>query len=358
MTKKVVLVTQMIEKRIEHADHVLAGIPGERQLAEELGMSRRTVRTAVQQLVDRGVLVRHDNGRLDVPEPAEGQSRTRIIGVAAAAMASADIGMWREGIAGAVEGQNVTVRPVAFAHWADPSLQDALSRLDGLFFVAPAEKLPSWLVTKMINAPCRVVILDQDESAAGLPSVTLFPPAAERKLFEHLRSLGHRRIDCLNTQAEDAVITGRISVWKQYLDEHKLAGQLRSQSVQKPLESAYRVVRDALWEGKPIASALFCTTGPAAMGAMRALHEAGLKVGVDVSVCAVNGEGLGQYMIPSLTELASPPRTLYLRRATDWMLGEGEWQGPLLIQPDDVQLFEGESTGPAPASQVVSPIKG
>jgi len=354
--KKVALAAQMIEKRIAHADHVLAGIPGERQLAEELNMSRTTVRTAVQQLVNCGTLIRHENGRLEVAEP-EGAPKKRIIGFATAAMTSGDIDLWRDGVRAALEGQAVTLRPVAYAHWADPSLQEVLSRFDGLFFVAPAEKLPSWLTAKMVSTPCRVVVLDQDESAAGLPSVTLFPPSAERKLFEHLRLLGHRRIDCLNTQAEDRVIAGRIAAWRRYLEEYGLAGELRSRTVQRPLESAYQLIRDALSEGRPVASALFCTTGPAAIGGMRALSEAGLRIGVDVSVCAVNGEGIGRYLLRSLTELESPPRALYLRRAVEWMLGEGAWKGDLLIQPDDVPLFEGESTGPAPASPVVSPAR-
>jgi DNA-binding LacI/PurR family transcriptional regulator len=356
--KKVAMVTQMIEKRIAHADHVLAGIPGERQLAEELGISRTTVRAALQQLMNRGTLVRRENGRLDVAEPPDGKPKKKTIGFAAPAMASADFDRWREGVAGVLEGHPVTMRPVAYSHWADPALQEALAHFDGMFLIPPAEKVPAWLTAKMVGSSCRVVVLDEDESEAGLPSVTLFPPAAERKLFDHLCRLGHKRIDCLNSQAEDEVILGRISEWRRYLEEHGLPGQLRSEGVKKPFESAYRLIREALQEGRPVASALFCTTGPAAIGAMRALQEAGLEIGVDVSVCAVNGEGIGQYLLRSLTELSSPPRALYLQRAAEWMLGDGDWEGPLLIQPQDVPLFEGESTGPAPASSILSPVRG
>jgi DNA-binding LacI/PurR family transcriptional regulator len=351
--KKVALATQMIQKRIAHADHVLVGIPGERQLAEELGLSRTTVRTALQQLMEQGTLIRQGNGRLNVAEPRDGRRR-KTIGFVAPAVPSADFEQWSEGVQGALEGHQVTIRPVSYAHWADPAIQEALSGFDGLFFIPPAEKIPSWLAAKMKESACRVVVLDQDETSAGLPSVTLFPPSAEQKLFDHLTSLGHQRIDCLNTQAEDQVIQGRISVWGKYLETHGIAGQLRSLSVRKPIETAYQLIRDALQEGRPVGSALFCTTGPASIGAMRALHEAGLEIGRDVSVCAVNGEGVGRFLLRSLTALESPPRALYLRHASEWMLGDGDWEGPLLIQPADVPLFEGESTGPAPASPIVS----
>ncbi len=352
MTKKVNLATQMIQKRIAHADHALAGIPSERQLAEELGLSRTTVRTAVLQLVEQGTLTRQENGRLEVAQAADGRKR-RTIGFVVPAVGSPDYEQWREGVDGVLEGHHAIVRHVSYGHWADVALQEALTGFDGLFFIPPAEKIPSWLAAKMKASPCRVVVLDQDESAAGLPSVTLFPPSVESKLFDYLRSLGHRRIDCLNVQAEDAVILERISAWRQYIEFHGLEGQLRSLAVRRPIETGYQLIRDALREGRPVGSAIFCTTGPAAIGAMRALHEAGLEIGEDVSVCAVNSEGVGRYLLRSLTALESPPRALYLRRAAEWMLAEEPWQGPLLTQPEDVPLFKGESTGVAQSSLVV-----
>ena len=350
--KKVNLATQMIQKRIAHADHALAGIPSERQLAEELGLSRTTVRTAVLQLLEQGTLTRQENGRLEVAQSADGRTR-KTIGFVVPAGGSPDFEQWRQGVDGVLEGHHVIVRHVSYAHWADAALQEALTGFDGMFFIPSAEKIPAWLAAKMKTSQCRVVVLDQDESAAGLPSVTLFPPAVESKLFDHLRALGHRRIDCVNVQAEDAVIVDRIEAWRQYIELHGLEGQLRSLAVHRPIESGYQVIRDALREGRPVGSAIFCTTGPAAIGAMRALHEAGLEIGRDVSVCAVNSEGVGRYLLRTLTALEAPPRALYLRRPAEWMLGEGSWQGPLLTQPEDVPLFKGESTGPAQASLVV-----
>jgi DNA-binding LacI/PurR family transcriptional regulator len=160
--------------------------------------------------------------------------------------------------------------------------------------------------------------------------------------------LGHRRIDCLNTQACDQIIEGRIAAWKSFISKHKIAGQLHSLLEFRPVDSGYQLVKNRLMEGKSIGSALVCTTAPAALGAMRAFYDAGIKLGRNVSVCAVNDEGLGAYLIPSLTCLQSPPRAPYLEKAVDWILN-GEWTGPLLIQPDDVPLFLGDSTGPAPA---------
>ena len=68
-----------------------------------------------------------------------------------------------------------------------------------------------------------------------------------------------------------------------------------------------------------------------------------------VSVCAVNDEGLGRYLLKSLTALQSQPRAFFLRQVTQWMLSGEQWEGPLLVQPDDAPLFEGETVGAPPA---------
>ncbi|RYX85993.1 GntR family transcriptional regulator [bacterium] len=355
--KKVALAAQMIEKRIAHADHLVGGIPSERQLAEEMGLSRSTVRTAIQYLVEKGTLTRHENGRIKVAAPADGARHCSVCFIAPVG-SSGDVDQWRESAQGVLRSvfqqDDVTMRSFAYAHLGDPTIQEALAGFDAAFFITPAERIPAWLVAKIKDSSCRVVVLDQDESDVGLPSVTLFPPAMESKLFDHLYRLGHRRIDCLNTQESGVVIQERIAAWRDYLQSHGLQGQLRSLEKRSPIESAYRVVRDALQEGQDIASALFCTTGPAAIGAIRALHEVGLKIGSDVSVCAVNSEGLGRYLMTSLTALEAPPRALYLRRVAEWMTSDDQWQGPLLIQPDDLLLFEGESTGVPLASRLIS----
>ena len=93
----------------------------------------------------------------------------------------------------------------------------------------------------MRDARCRVTVLDQDATDVGIPSVVVFPPESVRLLLDHLVSLGHRRIDCLNTQGEDDVIRARSSVWERYLKEHGLLGQYRSLAIGRPIK------RDTAW---------------------------------------------------------------------------------------------------------------
>ena len=141
------LVAQVLQKRIAHADHVLQGLPSERRLADELGISRNTVRSAVQSLVEEGVLVRTDTGRLQVRRPVD-PTRTRVIGVMTPTGGGFDYASWQTAVIGALEGQPATLRAISYAHWADPTISEAIGSLDGLFFVPPPEKIPTWLSTE------------------------------------------------------------------------------------------------------------------------------------------------------------------------------------------------------------------
>lgn len=345
------LAIEMIRKRVRHADHAAYRLPGERGLAVELGLSRQTVRRAIDQLIDEGLLVRGETGRLAV-NPAlasDGRDRRPLIAFLNPGGVSPETMLWREGLLGAIAPHDAVVRSLSYEHYGDPAVSAALEGFDGIFFLPlSGEPTPAWLAARMVSARARVVVLDHDESAAGLRSVIVFPFASGMKLLDHLAELGHRRIDCVNVQPHNPVIVARIAVWRDYLARRGLAGELIDANVHGSLEDAHRLVARRLASGASVGTALYCTTAVAAIGGMRALHERGLRIGRDVSVCAVNDEGYGPYLIPSLTSLRTPPRDAHLRKAAAWLVSGRGWTRASLHVPDDAPLFLGESTGPAP----------
>ncbi|RYG62369.1 GntR family transcriptional regulator, partial [bacterium] len=123
--KKVMLATQLIEKHIAQANNTFDGFPSERQLAENLGLSRDTVRTAVKKLTEQGTLTRKKNGRLKVADASD-DTALKIIGFATPINSPGTLNDWKEGVAEAFEGEAFALRPVAYSHWADPVIQEAL----------------------------------------------------------------------------------------------------------------------------------------------------------------------------------------------------------------------------------------
>lgn len=341
------LAVEMIRARLQHGDDPVHRFPGERQLALELGLSRPTVRKAIQQLSEDGVLVRGPTGRLRVATAGGGDvRRPPLIAFLHPGRIRTESALWRDGVYTAAEEVGAVVRSLGYEHYDDAVFSAALAGFDGVFILLTDDRVPPTLVKRMQSARARVVVLDQDKSGEGFRSVIVFPFTSGNKLLTHLHDLGHRRIDCLNVHSPNPVIEARIAGWRAFIERSGITGELLSVKSNGSLESAYKLMSARLAAGKTVAPAIYGVTVRAAIGGMRALHERGFRIGRDVSVCAVNDEGFGPYLVPSLTCLQTPPRERYLRKPVNWMVGAADWSKPTLFQPKDVPLFIGESTGP------------
>lgn len=349
-------IANIIHTRVKNGDYLLKNVPPERQLASEVGASYMTVRRAIQELVAKGVLIRQPNGRLGVGRSSEGNRRQLTLGLLAPTFNSPVVEQWRVAIDRVAEGTSHIVRPVLYMHWDDPVLQDSLDSFDGVFLVPIPAPVPN-RVSERLTAARRLVVIDEDMSHLGIPSVRLFPPVFVQRLLDHLAALGHQKIDCVNIHSMHPVIEQRIEQWRIWCRVHGCAGTFHSLASpqvthEAPFIKAYRGFKRILEEKKLAATALMCVTAPAAIGAMRALHEHGMKVGSDISVCTINSEGLGDTLVPSLTALESPDPRPYVAECVDWFSDhQKNWVGPLLVQPAEIPLVVRESTGKLPLSR-------
>jgi DNA-binding LacI/PurR family transcriptional regulator len=196
------------------------------------------------------------------------------------------------------------------------------------------------------------VVFDHDVTQYGIPSAMIFPPVYVQNLLDYLDSLGHRHIDCLNTQPREQICVQRIEQWNLWRAKHGYPGRLFDEPVRSygfAWIQAYEVMGRLLDSGEFTASALFCTTQSVAIGAMRAIHERGLKVGKDISVCAANDDGTCQYLCPSITCLKRPDIVPHITLCLEWIARGGKnWVGPLLLRSSNDPVFIGETTGPCP----------
>jgi DNA-binding LacI/PurR family transcriptional regulator len=337
----------VLEMRIRKGDYLLRDFPTEQELADEIGASRMTARRALLQLMNKGLLVRKPHGKIEINLQHEQASRRPSLAFLQPAFSSPIFEGWRYAVERAAQKFNTAVRKVDFVHWDDPVIPQTLAGFEGVFLVPSSEPIPQSIIGRLSSAK-NLIALDTDLTHLGLPSVQLLPPMFVARLADHLYELGHRRIDCLNTQPHDEVVTQRIAQWQLWQRMH----------IDEPIEPfehetprAHEVITRLLKNKRFKATALLTITGGAAHGAVRAFHDAGLTVGKDVSVCAVEGGGLARYHVPSLTSLQPPDPAPYIDACLDWFNRRGDaWVGPLLVQPASVSLFVGESTGPAPAA--------
>ncbi|MBN1674852.1 MAG: substrate-binding domain-containing protein [Kiritimatiellae bacterium] len=341
---------RLIRERLLRGDYALGEIPGERELAVQSGVSHMTARKAVQTLLDEGWLRRRGNGRL-APAAAEAKREAgMLVGFLAPAYVSGHTDRLRAALERCAAGRGVRVRPVDYVHWSDPVLGEAIASFDGTFLVPSSEAMPPHVIDRLRGRPRPLVSLELDLTAHGIPSLDLFPTASIDRLLDHLAALGHRHIVCLNTQPANPITQERIARWRFWCARQGVDGALIDEPVEpfhSALERAYTVMARRLKARAFAGTAIVAVTEAAALGAMRALRERGFRIGRDISIGAVNDEGLARYLNPTLTALQMPDPAPYLEFCLDWMAaGGGEWAGPLLIQPSDVPLFKGESTGP------------
>jgi hypothetical protein len=106
----------------------------------------------------------------------------------------------------------------------------------------------------------------------------------------------------------------------------------------------------------PDATALVCTTFPAAIATTRVLWERGLTVGRDLSVCAMNIEHPARYSCPSITGLDMPDLTQVLARCFEWFSNNTSWSGSRLLMPEQPVFFIGESSGQVRAAEALKVI--
>ncbi|TWT92861.1 lac repressor [Botrimarina colliarenosi] len=338
-------VMSIIKRRIQAGDYLVDSIPGERRLAEETGVSYMTARRAVRQLLDEEVLARDGSGSLVIHPTFARSAKPAEVVLLYPAYPSSYLTQLRVVVTEAAEKRGLAIRPGQFVHWDDKAVVDVVEQAKGTVIIPYGPVVPQRLIEHL--RANKVVVLDGDFSAEGLPSIRLFSDACIERVLDHFWDLGHRHIDCLNTQNRNTEINRRIAIWQNWLSRKGGRGDLRDDPAPiytDPTATAYRLMSRLLDEGESEATGFIATTCPAAIGSVRACYERGIVVGRDRSIGSINLEPPSEYFCPSITGLNTPDLTDLLERSFDWFAGDHGWRGDLLMEPTNSSLFLGEST--------------
>lgn len=160
-----------------------------------------------------------------------------------------------------------------------------------------------------IDVPC--VVVTNDMSAMDFPnlsSVAVDGREACRCAVDSLIAQNHRRIVVVGGERVLSD-TGR----QRYegclasLRQHGLEfdEDLDYQAVRFSYEGGYDAARRLMENGRKF-TALFAAADVMAIGAIRALRDAGLRVPEDVSVVGFDGLNIGSYLVPQLTTVIQP----------------------------------------------------
>jgi DNA-binding LacI/PurR family transcriptional regulator len=143
--------------------------------------------------------------------------------------------------------------------------------------------------------------------------------AAARDVTAHLIGLGRRRIAAIGAQHTAEGVTARLRL-EGYADALREAGLPYEEALIAPATHWHRADGAAamrrLLGGDPRLDAVVCFNDTLALGAMRALHEAGLNVPRNVAVAGFDDIEDGRFSVPTLTTIA-PDKAQLARAAVD-----------------------------------------
>ena len=175
-------------------------------------------------------------------------------------------------------------------------------------------------------------------------AVSIADEETARQAVDHLYDHGHRRIAALICREDDQSISQlRYQGYRKALESHgiPLDEDLVMCTGTFDIRDAYEAVSRRLRQGADF-TALFAIADSMAIGAMRALRNAGRRVPEDCSVIAIDGLELSAYIEPPLTTLCQPMEEMG-RRSAQILLGMLRGHGSPCCEVLPTQLREGGS---------------
>ena len=153
-----------------------------------------------------------------------------------------------------------------------------------------------------IHVPCVLVT----NTAAGLPfenlsSVTSDDRLSGRIAIDHMVSLGHRSIAVIGGDMESDIVKARYEGCMDAFRRHGIDFHPEQdyETSRFSYSDGYRAAKNLMKRGHAF-TALFCMSDVMAIGAIRALRDAGRRVPEDISVMGLDGLVIGEYTVPKL----------------------------------------------------------
>jgi DNA-binding LacI/PurR family transcriptional regulator len=184
-------------------------------------------------------------------------------------------------------------------------VQSAAERwIDGVLIVSAEDRIDS--ITVLENAHIPFVAIDRiPDGFTGL-AVTLDNVKAGQVAAEHLLSLGHTRIAHISGPLRLRLARERLAGFEIALQEHGLKvhpdwlGEGNWQC-----EEGYQAMQKILRsDARP--TAVFSANDRMAIGAIQAIHQAGMRVPEDISVMGLDDIEVSGYQIPTLSTIRQP----------------------------------------------------
>lgn len=217
-----------------------------------------------------------------------------------------------------IRAQDYAVNIVSVPHYSD-ELQEAINTVNedsvaGVIFLG-ARFLHDNTDIEKLTVPFVVstVSFQKDEHYDRFASIAVDDYGEARRVVDYLYDLGHRRIALLGCDPlDDSVSSLRLQGYMEAMHDHGLEPPSRwirafksRDDAPYSMQNGYHLTQELLRECPEI-TAIFSTADVLAIGAMRAIREAGLNIPKDISIIGFDGIPMASYLTPPLTTIRQP----------------------------------------------------
>lgn len=187
---------------------------------------------------------------------------------------------------------------------------DVLSKkqVDGIIFVAAGDQADS--VDFLLRRKMPLVMIDRDVPTVEADAVLTDHELGGFLATQHLLELGHTRIACIAGQSSITPSAARITGYRRALAQ---AGIASDESL--ILRGDYHAqsgmdITHSILQMDPRPTAIFALNDLMALGALRALAEAGYSVPRDMAVVGYDDLEIARFTNPPLTTIAQPKKEI------------------------------------------------
>ena len=222
-------------------------------------------------------------------------------------------------------------------------------RVDGL--IVASARMTRRHAERLSTVPMPVVLVNAQAPGARLPAITVAHRHGARMATEHLLSLGHRRLAHLAgplAQAGAARLR-RAGVADALRAAGIDPGSLVVAEGNEHVDGGARATEQLLGDASP-PTGIVCYNDLSAIGALRAIRAAGLRVPADVSVIGFDDIEPAAWTDPPLTTIRQPTADLgrwAVERLTTTPTDEAAASPQVVLEPS---LVVRGSTGPPPSA--------
>jgi len=177
-------------------------------------------------------------------------------------------------------------------------------RVDGI--IVTASRVGALHVPALSRMRVPIVLVNNQHPSEFVHSISIENISASCEATRHLLDLGHRRIAYIGDRNGSQSDTERFGGYRQALDRAGLPfePELVVHGDGKP-EGGIRAIAQLLASPEP-PTAVFCYNDMTALGAIRRIHDAGMRVPADISVIGFDDLSIVQYTEPPLTTIRQP----------------------------------------------------